>query len=156
MIPATPFQTTTATEGLALKSGLLRLLAVYAALTLVVVGMCISMGQSMSATAALLASVVCWLGASAAHLLGIYPRGEVFLTTRLYASSAVRIALPVLLLLVVKLRFPSLMSGGMVYYVILFYLAGLVTDVASQFQRLRALHSRSSITGRSRNGQSEP
>ncbi len=123
-------------------AGLGVLLLVFGGLLVPVVIGAAVFGSTATAMVALLSGVVCGLAAVAAFFLGIFPRGEFFRLTRLYTASAVRIAVPVAYLLVCKMAFPDLFGQGMVYFVVLFYLVGLLTDLALQLRRNRQLHLR--------------
>jgi hypothetical protein len=119
------------------EPGIGRLLAVYLAATLVACGICLATGGGMWAAVAALSSAACLAGAIGAHYTGIYPRGNEFITSRLMASTMVRMALPFGLLLVARSAWPELYARGMVYFVFLFYLVGLITWVVMRSSQLR-------------------
>jgi hypothetical protein len=88
------------------------------------------------AISAALAAIACLGGAAVAHVFNIFPRGDYLITSRLMLSSAARVVLPLTLLAVCKSFRPDLLERGMVYFVILFYLVGLLTDLATRMHRL--------------------
>lgn len=111
--------------------------------------------DTSTALVAVVSGIVCLLAAIAAFFLGIYPRGEFFRLTRLYTASAIRIAIPVVYLFVCKTFFPDQFGQGMVYFVVLFYLVGLLTDLVLQLRRNRQLYAQKSGTlGQPANGDS--
>ena len=120
-----------------LMANLKSLLVIFVAVFVSVIGLVAVFGNGTMVLAASLSAVVCLAGAVGGHFLAIYPRGEVYMATRLYASMAARMGLPFLLLFVCKVRFTDLFSQGMVYFVILFYLVGLVVDLTIRMRLLR-------------------
>ena len=123
-------------------AGLGQLLLIYGATVLLAVAAAALIWDTSTALVGLLSGLVCGVAAIAAFLLGIFPRGEFFRLTRLYTASAVRIAIPVLYLFIARTAFPDLFDQGMVYFVVLFYLVGLLTDLVLQLRRNKLLHER--------------
>lgn len=125
----------------ALAGSLLRLLGVYVGTALLVVGGTAALAGSPTVLAALFSALVCGISAVAAHFLGVWPAGEIFRLMRLYLATAVRIGIPVIFLLICRALLPELLDQGMVYFVVLFYLVGLLTDLALQLRRIKRLES---------------
>jgi len=94
-----------------------------------------------TACVALAAALSCGLGAVLAHVCSELPRGDMLIMVRLMSSSMVRVGVPLILLLVAKLAFTELFDRGMVYFVILFYVVGLLTDVKLQMKRYKPVNS---------------
>lgn len=136
--------------------GLSRLLLIFLVSTVVVFVVTLLVWGMPTAWVALMSAGVCCLAAIAGHFLSIFPRGEVYRVARLYQSMAVRIGPPVLYLFVCKNSFQELFSRGMVYFVFLFYLVGLLTEVMVQANRFKVLKSSAgSVLGHPTNGESQ-
>jgi hypothetical protein len=121
-----------------LPTGGWRLVIVFAIVAIPVIGLSWTLGGGELAFAATLSALACFTGAVSGHFLAIYPRGNAYLLARLYASMAARLGFPFVLLFVCKVRFENLFSQGMVYFVILFYLVGLLVDLTIRMRSLRA------------------
>ncbi len=99
-----------------------------------------------------LAAISCLAGVAAGHVFSIIPRGDMFFSLRLMLSSTVRVALPLVTLLVCRLTRPELLERGMVYFVILFYLVGLMSELITRIKRLASLQNAKSVVGQSTKG----
>ncbi len=140
----------------AVAGGLIRLALVFIPLTVLVFLGSMAIWDMTTAWVALLSSAICFLGATLGHLCSIFPRGDVFRLARLYQSMAVRIALPVILLFACKKLYPELFSRGMVYFVFLFYVVGLLMEVIGQASKLKVLTSGSeSVLNSASKGESQ-
>lgn len=132
-----------------------RLLIVFFVSTALVVAVVSLVWDPATGLAALVAAIICCLAAVAATWLSIYPRGDHFRLIRLYTGSAARIALPVILLFICKWVMPELFDQGMVYFVVLFYLVGLLTDLMLQLKRIKQIYPDSpGVLGQTANGDS--
>jgi len=118
------------------KGSLVKLLAVLLAVGFVTLGSVLIWGTSGMLLAASIALASCLLGSVLAHFFGIYPRGEAFIVSRLYLSMAARAGLPLAVLVICKMNFETLLTEGMVYFVILFYLVGLLTELKIRMRSL--------------------
>ncbi len=127
-------------------SGIRNLTICFAIVSALVIGLAAVFGNGSVVLAALLSAVVCFMGAVAGHFLAAYPRGDVYLAARLYASMAARMGLPFVLLFICKVRFDELFSQGMVYFVILFYLVGMIVDLTIRMRLLRTAQSTATST----------
>lgn len=114
-----------------------RLLLIFGIVTVLTVALAWQFSGQSVAIVALLSAAVCFAGSLAGHFLAIYPRGNVYVAARLYASMGARMGFPFLLLFVCKLNFEKLFSQGMVYFVVLFYLVGLLVDLTIRMRALR-------------------
>lgn len=149
-------ETSTTVPDEPVSAGLGRLLLVFLVATVLVFAVSIVVWDLTTALVALLSAAVCMVAAVAGHFCSIFPRGDVFRLARLYQSMTVRIALPVLLLFVCKNSFPDVFSRGMVYFVFLFYLVGLLTEVTVQAKRLKVLKSSAEpVLGSTASGESQ-
>ena len=119
-----------------ISHGLLPLLLVFAVVGALAIGLAAYLGGGQMALAAGLSFVACLAGAWLGHVFFIYPRGDHFLVSRMYLSMAARAGIPLLLLMVCKISLEPLFSRGMVYFVILFYLVGLLTDLKIRMRML--------------------
>ncbi|MGI9518013.1 MAG: hypothetical protein ACR2NP_13250 [Pirellulaceae bacterium] len=132
-----------------------RLLIVFFVSAALVVAVASLVWDRATGLAALVAAIICCLAAVAATCLSIYPRGDHFRLIRLYTASAARLALPVILLFVCKAIMPELFAQGMVYFVVLFYLVGLLTDLMLQLRRIKQIYPDSpGVLGQTANGDS--
>ena len=116
--------------------GLGGLLAVFALVGIVAIAMAGWWGGGGWALSACLSAVACLAGAILGHIFSVYPRGDAYLVSRLYLSMMMRAGIPLALLFVCRTRFESLFDQGMVYFVILFYLVGLLTELKVRMQML--------------------
>ncbi len=85
---------------------------------------------------AVLAFGVCLVSSLLAHIAGEYPQGDGFLALRMALSMLVRTVPPFLACLIVKLSPAIAFETGFVFFVLLFYLIGLIIDVALHTARL--------------------
>ena len=108
-------------------------------------------GPEMAVVAGI-AAIACLAGVIAGHVLSVIPRGELFFSLRLMLSSTVRVALPLLTLLVCKITYPQLLERGMAYFVILFYLVGLTSELITRVQRNGAMQTANPVVDRSAGG----
>ena len=138
MEPPAPFQSESEPDAVAIRSGLRALLLIFAVTTLVVTGLSAILGPGLTWVAALVSAVVCFAAAVGGYFLGFYPSGNVYLVARMYGSMAARVGAPVVLLVVCQSLFPDLFGQGMVYFVVLFYVVGMLADVAIRMRCIRA------------------
>ena len=124
-----------------LAARLTRICLVFAAVALLVSGMVWSVWGLEAALVALVSAIACGTGAVLAHICSELPRGDMFIMIRLMSSSMVRVGVPLILLVVAKLAFPEHFARGMVYFVILFYVVGLLTDLQLQIKRFKTASS---------------
>lgn len=113
-------------------------------------------GGTVMAGVAGIAAIACLAGVVAGHVLSVIPRGELFFSLRLMLSSTVRVALPLLTLLVCKITCPQLLERGMAYFVILFYLVGLSSELITRVQRLGGMRTAKTVVDRSVGGVKGP
>ena len=118
------------------KRSLLGLMFVFAVVAAVTIGLAAWWGGSAWALSAGLSAAACLAGGILGHVFSFYPRGDAFIVSRLYLSMMARAGIPLLLLFICKTRFESLFDQGMVYFVILFYLVGLLTELKVRLQML--------------------
>jgi hypothetical protein len=86
---------------------------------------------------AILALSVCVISSLLAHIVGEYPKGDDYFAARLAGSMAARTAPPFLLVIIAKLRPEIPFESGFVFFIILFYLVGLIADVGMHVVRLK-------------------
>lgn len=89
-----------------------------------------------SLVALMLAFAVCFLTAVLAHVFSEIPPGDEFLLARFGLSSLVRTGPPMVLVFIVKKVSEPTFEGGLIYYIVLFYLVGLSVDVVLNYWRL--------------------
>ncbi len=130
--PSTEKQAPPVTE----NRNLATLLLMFAGVGALTLGAVFAFGNSEMLISAGVSLAFCALGAIIAHFFSIYPRGDAFLVSRLYLSMAARAGFPLALLMVCKTNFESLLAEGMVYFVILFYLVGLLTELKTRMRTL--------------------
>ena len=118
-----------------LASRVIRLSLVFMAIALLVCGTAWALGGPEAAIVGVVSAIACGLGAVLAHICSELPRGDVFIMIRLILSSIVRAGIPLLVLVIAKLQFPEQFNQGMVYFVVLFYVVGLLTDIKLQIRR---------------------
>lgn len=121
----------------ALKTRLIRISLVFVAVSIAAFLVTWFAWGQETAWVALASAAACGLGALLAHVCSELPRGDLFIMVRLMSSSMVRVGIPLLVLLVVKFQLPELFDRGMVYFVILFYVVGLLTDLKMQIGRFK-------------------
>lgn len=87
---------------------------------------------------ALISGIVCWVSAVLAYLVSQYPQGEEFILLRLALGSAMRTGPPLLIAVwLVYFRTPPV-DKSFVFFIILFYLAGLAVDSWLSLARLKS------------------
>lgn len=85
-----------------------------------------------------LALMVCWVSSALAHVGGEYPKGDYNFAARMAIQMVVRTLPPFgFALWGVKFANPPL-ETSLVFYILSFYLIGLVADVQLHVQRLKA------------------
>lgn len=116
---------------------LLMLAIIILALAAVVILVGVMLFKTSTHTA-VLALVTCLVSALLAHVAGEYPKGDIYIMARMALQMAVRTALP-FAVAVWGLNFaePPL-EKSLVFYMILFYMVGLVADVQLSLGRLKA------------------
>jgi hypothetical protein len=107
---------------------LIKITAVVAITLAVVMASLVLSGRTDLVIAALVAWTASLAGAIGGYWFGVFPRGDLFIASRLLASMLVRAGIPLVVIAICKFRFPELMEGGMVWFVVLFYLVGLLAD----------------------------
>lgn len=104
---------------------------------LVLIGLGVSVFGSSIHTG-VFALLVCWISAVIAHVGGEYPRGEFNFAARLAIQMVVRTLPPFAFALWgIKFAEPPL-ETSLVFYILSFYLIGLVVDVQLHLARLKA------------------
>ena len=88
-------------------------------------------------TAFALASAVCLFACLVAHCFNDFPPGNEFLMHRFFICSALRTGFPLLLAVLAKKLSPTLIDGGLIYYIILFYLVGLAAELVITYWRFK-------------------
>ena len=84
----------------------------------------------------LVAFLTCLFSTIAAHICGEYPQGDDFVAIRSVVSSAVRTGIPLVAIFAsINIVEPPL-DKSVVFYMILFYLVGLVIDMQLNLARL--------------------
>ena len=119
-----------------LMHGLMPLLVVFIVTGAATMALAAWLGGSSMVLSAGLSWAACLAGALLGHVGSVYPRGDAYIVSRLYLSMAARAGFPLALLVICKTSFESLFSQGMVYFVILFYLVGLLTDLKTRMRML--------------------
>ena len=87
---------------------------------------------------ATVALVTCLISSLLAHVAGEYPRGDLYFTARLAIQMMVRTGLPFAVALWGLYFAEPPLETSLVFYMILFYLIGLVTDVQLNLSRLNS------------------
>lgn len=98
--------------------------------------------------AACIAAGICFLASVLGHVVSEFPRGETFLTGRLLATMVVRVGIPMALLVVLKMNNSPLMDKGIVYFVVLFYVVGLATDLVLHYRKFQWLSVSSDLSNK--------
>lgn len=89
----------------------------------------------------LTAWIVCTVSASVAHIFSEYPQGDEYFGARLAAQMVIRTMVPFSVAIWgVKFASPPL-ETSLVFYILAFYLVGVMTDVQLQVQHLNTNHS---------------
>ena len=89
---------------------------------------------------AILALVVCVISSLVAHIVGEYPKGDDYFAARLAGSMAARTAPPFLLVIIAKLSPELPFESAFVFFIILFYLVGLIADIAMHVLRMKPVN----------------
>jgi hypothetical protein len=97
----------------------------------------ITVFQSDLKTAAI-ALIACLVSALFAHVAGEYPKGDELITARMTLQMVVRTALPFAVAVWGIYFSEPPLEKSLVFYMILFYLVGLVVEVQLSLARLRA------------------
>lgn len=136
------------TTRIPVASDLLKVAAVFAvALGMVVAGLAVA-GRMDSLVAVIVAWAATFAGAVGGYWLGIFPRGDLFIASRLMASMLVRAGIPLFAVAIGKFRFPEWIEGGMVWFIVLFYLVGLLADAVLLGVRSREMAGQQPAAGR--------
>jgi hypothetical protein len=122
---------------------LLRIGVIFGLVAAAICGLAGAVWGMPTALVAAVTAVVCGAGALLGHLCSELPRGDLFIMLRLATSSLVRVGLPLILLLVTRALFPEHFGRGMVYFVILFYVVGLLIDLKLQIRKFRPVSASS-------------
>jgi hypothetical protein len=88
-----------------------------------------------------IAWVACLLSALAAHVAGEFPKGDELIMARMAMQMAVRSAPPFLVAVWGIYFVEPPLEKSLVFYMILFYLVGLVADVQLSLARLKQVES---------------
>ena len=86
----------------------------------------------------LIALAACFISALGAHVCGEYPKGDVYIMARMALQMVVRTALPFVVSIWGLYFAEPPLEKSLVFYMILFYLVGLVADVQMSLARLKA------------------
>lgn len=116
---------------------LLTISAVYLVVGAVAIALSLSL-QSVSLPLAFLAWAVCVISSLVAHVVGEYPSGDDYFMARLARSMVARSGPPFLVVIISKLSPVLPFESGFVLLIVLFYLVGLIADVALQVLRINA------------------
>lgn len=90
-----------------------------------------------------IAGGVCWASAAGAMLVSRCLQSLGATVAGILLPMALRTGVPLLLALVIRLRGPGLVSAGLVYYLLAFYLVALAVEVPLSLPRAGRLHGRS-------------
>jgi hypothetical protein len=124
-----------ASNGLGYRLVLLAIVVVGAGVVASLVGTFLFQADIKTAVIALLA---CLVSALLAHVAGEFPKGDELMMARMAMQMAVRSVLPFgVAVWGIYFAEPPL-EKSLVFYMILFYLAGLVTDVQLNLARLKS------------------
>ena len=93
--------------------------------------------QVISPESAVLALIVCVISSQLAHIVGEFPSGDDYFMARLAASISVRTGIPLFAVVFVKLSSAIPFEPAFVFFIILFYLVGLLVDVGLHVLRLK-------------------
>jgi len=85
-----------------------------------------------------IALVACLVSALMAHVAGEYPRGDELIAARMALQMVVRSALPFMIVVWGIYFSEPPLEKSLVFYMILFYLIGLIAEVQLSLARLRA------------------
>jgi hypothetical protein len=91
-----------------------------------------------SLTSVLVALIACLAATLLAHVAGEYPRGDVYFAARLAIQLVVRAGIPFVVAVCGLYFVKPPLETNLVFYMILFYLVGLLTDVPLNLARLKA------------------
>jgi hypothetical protein len=126
--------------------------SIVARLTIVALGMCavgtvaipagVALGW-LDITSGIGALTLCLVSTLLGHLAGEYPQGDDFFMVRMAGSMFVRTAIPLIVCVVAKLNQVIPEGSGFVFFVLLFYLVGLIIDVSLHGSRLSSTRLKS-------------
>jgi uncharacterized membrane protein len=122
-------------RGLALRLSLLSAVVLGFAALITLVGVMLFDASFQTAAIAL---VACLISALLAHVAGEYPKGDELITARMAMQMVARTALPVIVAIWGLYFAEPPLEKSLVFYMILFYLIGLITDVQLSLARLRS------------------
>lgn len=122
--------------GLARRLGLLSVVVVSFSALITLLGVMLFNASFQTAVIALLA---CLISALLAHVAGEYPRGDEFVMARMAIQVVARTSLPVVVVIWGLYFTEPPLEKSLVFYMIFFYLVGLVTDVQLSLARLRSV-----------------
>jgi len=83
-----------------------------------------------------IAFLACLVSAILAHLAGEYPKGNAYIAARMAVQMVVRTAVPTVVVVWGLYFAQPPLEKSLVFYMILFYFAGLITDVQLTLARL--------------------
>ena len=86
---------------------------------------------------AVIAFITCLVSALVAHVAGEYPKGDVYIMARMAVQMVVRTSLPLVVAIWGLYFAEPPLEKSLVFYMILFYFIGLITDVQLSLARLK-------------------
>lgn len=123
------------TANMATRIAVLAALMIVSGIVIIPVGV---IGFQTSIQTALLALLVCLVAGVIAHVAGEHPKGDVFIMARMMIQMAVRTSIPFAFALwAINFANPPL-EKSLVFYIILFYMVGLVSDLQLNLARIKA------------------
>lgn len=123
-----------ASRGLGFRLCLLAIVVAVIAAVVVLIGTLLFQADLKSGLVAL---VACLLSALLAHVAGVYPEGDELMMARMAVQMVVRSAIPFLVAVWGIYFADPPFEKSLVFYMILFYLVGLVVDVQLSLARLK-------------------
>lgn len=124
-----------ASKGLGFRLCLLAIIVSVVAIVVILVGALLFQADLKCGLVAL---VACLLSTLLAHVAGVYPKGDELIMARMAVQMVVRSALPFLVAVWGIYFADPPFEKSLVFYMILFYLVGLVADVQLSLARLKA------------------
>jgi hypothetical protein len=124
-----------ASKGIGSRLGLLAVIVLGTGIVATMVGTMLFQADWRTGAIAL---VACLVSALFAHVAGEYPKGDELITARMTLQMVVRSALPFIVAVWGIYFSEPPLEKSLVFYMILFYLVGLVADVQLSLARLRA------------------
>ena len=124
-----------ASRGIGFRLALLAIVVVFAAVVFTSIGTLLFQTDLKTPAIAL---VACLVSALLAHVAGEYPKGDELVMARMAMQMVVRSALPFLVAVWGIYFADPPLEKSLVFYMILFYLVGLVADVQLSLARLNA------------------